>query len=70
MKEEGGGAVMKPYVYGSHYSNPVYVANYLTRLFPFSHIMIELQGNKFDDPDRMFLSVENSFNNSTTSTSK
>ena len=66
MKEEGGGAVMKPYVYGSHYSNPVYVANYLTRLFPFSHIMIELQGNKFDDPDRMFLSVENSFNNSTT----
>ena len=65
MKTEGD-ASMKPYVYGSHYSNPVYVANYLTRLFPFSHIMIELQGNKFDAPDRMFLSVANSFRNSTT----
>ena len=65
MKTEGD-VSMKPYVYGSHYSNPVYVANYLTRLFPFSHIMIELQGNKFDDPDRMFFSVANSFRNSTT----
>ena len=57
---------MKPYVYGSHYSNPVYVANYLTRLFPFSHIAIELQGANFDKPDRLFCSVQTSFFNSAT----
>ena len=57
---------IKPYIYGSNYSNPVYVCNYLMRLFPFSHISIELQGHGFDKPDRLFLSVVNSFNNSTT----
>ena len=57
---------MKPYVYGSHYSNPVYVANYLTRLFPFSHIAIELQGAGFDKADRLFCSIQTSFFNSAT----
>ena len=56
---------MKPYVFGSNYSNPVYVCNYLMRLFPFTHISIELQGKKFDDPNRLFFSVKNSFFNST-----
>lgn len=49
------------FVYGSHYSNPMYTAHYLTRVFPFSFIMIELQGNKFDDPNRLFKSVPSSF---------
>ena len=57
---------MKPYIFGSNYSNPVYVCNYLMRLFPFTHISIELQGKKFDDPNRLFLSVDNSFFNSIT----
>ena len=57
---------IKPYIYGSNYSNPMYVCNFLMRLFPFTHISIELQGNKFDNPDRMFLSVKNSFYNSIT----
>ena len=57
---------MKPYIFGSNYSNPVYVCNYLMRLFPFTHISIELQGHKFDDPNRLFISVKNSFYNSTT----
>ena len=57
---------MKPYFYGSNYSNPIYVCNYLMRIFPFTHIAIELQGSKFDQPDRLFLSVENSFYNSIT----
>jgi hypothetical protein len=35
------------------------------RLFPFTHISIELQGKGFDKPDRLFLSVKNSFFNST-----
>ena len=55
----------KPYVFGSNYSNPIYVCNYLMRLFPFTHISIELQGKGFDKPDRLFLSVKNSFFNST-----
>ena len=57
---------IKPYIYGSNYSNPVYVCNYLMRLFPFTHISIELQGHGFDNPDRLFLSIYNSFQNSTT----
>jgi len=55
----------KPYIFGSNYSNPIYVCNYLMRLFPFTHISIELQGQGFDKPDRLFLSVKNSFFNST-----
>ena len=57
---------MKPYIYGSNYSNPMYICNYMMRLFPFTHISIELQGNKFDDANRLFLSVKNSFYNSIT----
>ena len=56
----------KPYIFGSHYSNPIYVCHYLTRIFPYSNIIIELQGSKFDDPDRLFLSVNNSFFGATT----
>ena len=65
LKEEND-ENMKPYFYGSNYSNPIYICNYLMRLFPFTHISIELQGNKFDDPNRLFISIKNSFYNSTT----
>ena len=65
LKNESDGS-MKPYIYGSNYSNPMYVCNFMMRLFPFTHISIELQGNKFDDANRLFLSVKNSFNNSIT----
>ena len=61
-KDEFGGT--KPYYYGTNYSNPIYVCNFLMRLFPFTHISIELQGNAIDDPNRLFLSVVKSFNNS------
>ena len=56
LKNESDGS-MKPYIYGSNYSNPMYVCNFMMRLFPFTHISIELQGNKFDDANRLFLSV-------------
>ena len=56
----------KPFLYGSNYSNPMYVCNFMMRLFPFSHISIELQGNRFDNPERLFISVKNSFFNSIT----
>ena len=55
-----------PHFYGTNYSNPIYVCNFLMRLFPFTHISIELQGNKMDDANRLFLSVVKSFNNSIT----
>ena len=57
-------SLIMPYYYGSNYSNPYYVCYYLIRLFPFSHIAIELQGKKFDNPNRLFFSVETAFNNS------
>ena len=55
-----------PYYYGSHYSNPTYVSHYLTRIFPFSFISIEIQGDKFDDPDRMFISMAKTFESACT----
>ena len=55
-----------PYYFGSHYSNPTYVCHYLTRIFPFSFISIEIQGDKFDDPDRMFISIEKTFESACT----
>ena len=50
-----------PYNYGTHYSNPTYVSHYLSRIFPFSLVSIEIHGNKFDDPERMFFSIEKTF---------
>ena len=51
-----------PYLYGSHYSNPAYVVHYLTRLFPYTFTAIEIQGNSFDAPDRLFINIHKSFN--------
>ncbi len=47
--------------YGSHYSTSLYLTYYLVRIFPFSYIRLELQGKKFDDPNRLFNSLSNSF---------
>ena len=47
--------------YGSHYSTSLYLTYYLVRVFPFSYIRIELQGKNFDDPNRLFNSLSNSF---------
>ena len=51
-----------PYLFGSHFSNPAYVAHYLTRLFPYTFTGIEIQGDSFDAPDRLFLNIHKSFN--------
>ena len=47
--------------YGSHYSTSLYLTHYLVRVFPFSYLRIELQGKEFDDPNRLFNSLANSF---------
>ena len=47
-----------PYYFNTHYSNPIYVCNYILRIFPYSFISIECQGDGFDTPDRLFYSIE------------
>ena len=61
LKETAEDGLMKPYFFGSNYSNPVYTCHFLMRVFPFTQIAIELQGSKFDHAERLFLSVEDSF---------
>ena len=55
-----------PFFYGTHYSCPTYVSHFLTRVFPFSLISLEIHGNKFDDPDRIFMSFERTFETAST----
>lgn len=45
-----------PFLYGTHYSTPGYVLHYLVRVAP--EYMLCLQNGKFDAPDRMFHSIE------------
>ena len=45
------------FLFSTHYSNPVYTCNYLIRIFPYSFIGIEFQGEGFDDPNRLFYSI-------------
>ena len=59
--EEDEFSGQKPYFYGSNYSNPIYTCNFLVRVFPFTHISIELQGDKLDDSNRLFHSIKNTF---------
>ena len=54
-----------PYIFGTHYSNPMYVSHYLSRLFPYSFNMIEIQGESFDCAERLFFSVKNAFYSAT-----
>ena len=66
LKETAEDGIMKPYFFGTNYSNPIYICHFLMRIFPFTQIAIELQGSKFDHAERLFLSVENSFTYSLT----
>ena len=51
-----------PYYYGSHYSNPAYISHYLTRIYPFTFSALEIQGNNFDAPDRLFINISKCYN--------
>jgi hypothetical protein len=51
------------YFFNTHYSNSIYTSNYLIRLFPYSFSAIELQGNGFDNPNRLFFGIEDTFYN-------
>ncbi|KAI0217873.1 Protein FAN [Lamellibrachia satsuma] len=53
------------FLYGSHYSSPGYVLFYLARVAP--EYMLCLHNGRFDQPDRMFNSVTDAWNNCLTS---
>lgn len=48
-----------PFIYGTHYSTPGYIAFYLVRAAP--EYTLCLQNGRFDAPDRMFTSVPNAW---------
>ena len=50
--------------YGTHYSSAMIVTSYLIRLQPFVKSYLLLQGGSFDHPDRMFYSIEKTWNSS------
>ena len=52
------------HIFSIHYSNPAYVFNYLLRVFPYSFLSIEFQGDGFDDPNRLFFSIEKALRSS------
>ena len=52
-----------PVYFKTHYSNNVYTCNYLLRLFPYCFLAIEFQGNDFDNPNRLFSAIEDTFYN-------
>ena len=47
------------FLYGAHYSAPGYVLNYLLRSYP--EYMLCLQNGKFDNPNRLFHSLEDTW---------
>ena len=51
------------YYFNLFYSNITYTCNYLIRVFPYSFIGIEYQGDGFDDPNRLFFSIKSTFFN-------
>lgn len=51
----------KPYHYGNHYSNSATVLHFLVRLPPYTQMLIQYQDNNFDQPDRTFHSLLNTW---------
>jgi hypothetical protein len=50
-----------PYHFGSHYSSGAVVLHYMLRLEPFSELSRNLQGGTFDIPDRLFHSLQSTW---------
>lgn len=50
-----------PFMFGSFYSNPGIVCNFLLRVIPFTIHHYQLQGNKFDLFDRLFINMDDQF---------
>ena len=52
------------YLFNIHYSNPAFVFNYLIRVFPYTFLAIEFQGDGFDMSNRIFFSIESTLKSS------
>ncbi|KAE8695387.1 Binding isoform 4 [Hibiscus syriacus] len=57
------------FYYGSHYSSMGIVLYYLLRMEPFTSLHCNFQGGKFDHADRLFRSIEDTYNNCLSNTS-
>ena len=55
--------ISEKYYFNLFYSNITYTCNYLIRVLPYSFIGIEYQGDGFDDPNRLFSSINSTFLN-------
>ena len=47
--------------FNTHYSNIIYTTNYMARLFPYSFSYFELIGDGYENPNRLFFSIEKTF---------
>ncbi|KAK8801188.1 hypothetical protein WA158_001958 [Blastocystis sp. Blastoise] len=56
-----------PFMYGSHYSTEGVVLYYLSRVEPFTTLNIQLQGGRFDCPERIFYNIRDAFKGCLTS---
>ncbi|KAH9496272.1 hypothetical protein Btru_012933 [Bulinus truncatus] len=52
-----------PFHYGTHYSTSAFTLNWLIRVEPFTTMFLNLQGGKFDHPNRIFSSVSQAWKN-------
>ena len=52
----------KENLFNFFYSNPIYLSNFLIRIYPFSFLAIEFQGDGFDDSNRIFYSIDKLLN--------
>jgi hypothetical protein len=53
--------IMPPFMYGSHYSSAGVVIHYLMRQEPFTTMFVNLQGGRFDCPDRIFFDIKSTW---------
>ncbi|XP_059162921.1 neurobeachin-like isoform X4 [Physella acuta] len=52
-----------PFHYGTHYSTSAFTLNWLIRVEPFTTMFLNLQGGKFDHPNRIFNSISQAWKN-------
>ena len=52
-----------PSYFSTHFSNNIYISNFMVRMFPYSFLAIEQQGSGFDVPNRLFYSIEDTLFN-------
>ena len=61
LKDKNIELINFPYLFDSHFSNSGYISHFLNRIFPFTLIAIEIQGNEFDIPNKLFINLEKTF---------